>query len=63
MRFGCIALPHTRTRSYTYADGSTFEGTWLDGTRCNGMGTHHSADGCSYTGEFRNNQREGHGTH
>ena len=47
---------------YTWADGSTYDGEWLD-NRINGKGVYLWKDGRKYYGEWANNDMEGMGVY
>jgi hypothetical protein len=46
--------------SYTWYDGSTYEGTWKDNQKT-GMAVYKDANGDTYVGEWKNNRRSGEG--
>ena len=45
---------------YTWADGSTYEGQWVD-NKINGFGTYLWRDGRKYYGQWANNDMSGYG--
>lgn len=48
------------TGAYTWADGSTYHGQWLD-NKINGFGTYLWKDGRKYYGQWAANDMQGHG--
>jgi len=48
--------------SYTWYDGSTYEGTWKDNQKT-GMAVYKDANGDTYVGEWKNNRRSGEGVY
>lgn len=46
--------------TYTWYDGSTYEGAWKDNQKT-GIATYKDANGDSYVGEWKNNRRSGEG--
>lgn len=48
--------------SYTWYDGSTYEGAWKDNQKT-GMAVYNDANGDSYVGEWKNNRRSGEGVY
>ena len=48
-------------RTYTYPDGTTYEGEWKDGKR-HGHGVWTRLDGTMYVGEWENDKPQGQGT-
>jgi len=48
------------TGTYTWADGSTYHGQWLD-NKINGFGTYLWKDGRKYYGQWAANDMQGHG--
>jgi hypothetical protein len=48
--------------SYTWYDGSTYEGTWKDNQKT-GMAVYNDANGDTYVGEWKNNRRSGEGVY
>ena len=48
--------------SYTWYDGSTYEGTWKDNQKT-GMAVYKDANGDTYVGEWKSNRRSGEGVY
>ena len=48
--------------SYTWYDGSTYEGTWKDNQKT-GMAVYKDANGDTYEGEWKSNRRSGEGVY
>ena len=48
--------------SYTWYDGSTYEGTWKDNQKT-GRAVYKDANGDTYVGEWKNNRRSGEGVY
>ncbi len=46
---------------FTFLDGTTFSGNWIDG-KLNGQGTSTSKNGTVYVGEWKDNKKNGKGT-